>query len=1116
MARRFESSSNRRVALLNGTVTRFLVYIAAICSLSSDVLGQGLFGVQRYAFEPGDVLEGATEFVRKDTHWEGYGLGSGGDRSLLGYVLLSDDLVDVPGYSGHTMNTLVGIDLAGRITGAKIVEHSEPIVLIGLPEREIHAFVGQYIGKSIRDRIIIGNVPRDGHVVIDGISGATVTAVAENVTILEASRQVGRHTGIVKQSDIRTRRPLASFEPLTWAEITARGAVGSVTVFPEDVGLTGTDPMVDLRLTLLDPPSIGQNLLGERFYSAIRNRLKDGGSALLIVANGPVSFKGPGFARGGIFDRIAVEQDGDLYVFKDMDYINQYELDPEDAPVFREGGIFFLPAAFDPAAPFSLQLTVPYRVSDKRTYSTFPVAFQLPDNLLEEDAPFWAQRWREAGIWAYVFPSYVILVALLFVFRQRVLPYRKLLHRAIAFFAVVWIGLLLKAQPSLTQILTLFNSGVRGKFPSEIFLSEPFIFVFWLVIIPSLLFWARGYFCGWLCPYGALTELLVIGRNWVIPKRIARDIDAWDPGRALTWIKYILFLGLLGIGVVNLAVAEVFAEIEPFKTFILRLDRPAHFVFYFLAVTLGSSAFTYRSFCRFICPLGGALALVAWKPLHRLIRYEQCSSCKICYQGCEPKAISYDTGIINYRECLQCWDCQMTGRDEDVCPAQIVAKRNNAVPKVIAGIALMIGTLCTPDAAAADVRHVRPDGPQFDAVIAESAPGDTIVMTKGTYSERILIEKTVTVIGEKGAVIDVGGEGDCLVIGAPGVTIRGLTIRNTGTDTEESDSAIWIRKTAPDAIVADNVVEECLFGIWVHGAERPKLIGNRITGLPDVQRNDRGDGIHLWDTKGAVITGNTIEHARDGIYMELSADGLVTGNTISNSRYSVHTMWCDRTEFVENEVRSNLVGLALMFSKKIGARDNVMYDNQTHGLLLIQVTRGFAIGNAIIGNSKGLFVYNSLYNEIKDNFIARNNLGLHYWGGAEENVIVGNAFLENEIQAKFVAARDQAWDGNYWSDYFGWDADGDQIGDVPYRSNTLVDGLLWRYPMARLLLASPAFQLLALAERDFPVITVPKAVDRQPQLTLADPTWLALLDQYPPRPKQYYGQLSKLPHIPGE
>ena len=162
-----------------------------------------------------------------------------------------------------------------------------------------------------------------------------------------------------------------------------------------------------------------------------------------------------------------------------------------------------------------------------------------------------------------------------------------------------------------------------------------------------------------------------------------------------------------------------------------------------------------------------------------------------------------------------------------------------------------------------------------------------------------------------------------------------------------------------------------------------------------------------------------------------------------------------------------------------------------------------------------MFVYNSLYNTIRGNLVARNNLGGHYWVGSEENVMEANAFIENEIQVKFVAAKDQTWHGNFWSDYGGWDIDGDGHGDVAYHSNTLVDALLWDYPLAWLLLASPAFQILALAEREFPVITVPKVVDPSPRMVPPLADWAALIERYPAHAAQYYMQMEKLPHVPG-
>ena len=142
-----------------------LALIGASAPAPRDAVAQALFGEKTYEYDPAEVVAGTTEVVRKDAYWEAYGPGSRGDKTLLGYVFLTDDLVKVPGYSGHTINTLVGMDGAGKITGVKIIRHAEPIVLIGLSEKVMHTFVSQYLGKDIRSRIVISDDPREGYVV---------------------------------------------------------------------------------------------------------------------------------------------------------------------------------------------------------------------------------------------------------------------------------------------------------------------------------------------------------------------------------------------------------------------------------------------------------------------------------------------------------------------------------------------------------------------------------------------------------------------------------------------------------------------------------------------------------------------------------------------------------------------------------------------------------------------------------------------------------------------------------------------------------------------------------------------------------------------------------------
>ena len=1073
--------------------------------------GQIRFGEQAYEYEPGDVLPGAVRFERVDTHWKGYGPGEAGP--LLGYVFLTDDLVSIPGYSGQSMNTLVGMDLEGRFTGIKLVRHAEPIVLIGIPEKVIHEFVAQYVGKHVTDRILIGAGGTAGYVEIDGISGATVTAVAENATVLEAGRLVARTEGLVNAAQIRKRTPSQEFVPLTWSQLERRGAVGALVVAASELPVGGSGPPVDLRFAVLDPPSIGRNLLGERFYAIVRRRLDEsGGSALYIGGLGPVSFKGAGFARGGIFDRFVVEQEGHLFVVKDVDYVNMPVLAAEGAPAFLEGGIFFVGEAFDPAATYTLRLTVPYRVEDERAYATFLAEHRMGSDFVDTDTPFWARRWTAA------WPAVAFLLFLIggsavaFTFRQRLLPHRKRIHLTVAVLAAVVAGLVFKAQPSTTQILTLVLSVTELKFPTEIFLSEPLIFIFWISIALSLFVWGRGFFCGWLCPYGALLEVLISAWNVVVPERVRHKLEAWEPPQVWRLGKYVTFAVILAVAFVSLPLAEAIDEIEPFKTFVLRLARPPLFVAYFVVLTL-VSVLSYRFFCRFLCPLGGALALPSQRPGLPLVRYERCRSCKICARGCEPRAISFDTGRISYAECLQCWDCQSTAQDKDLCPELIVAAKEKRPPRVVVVPVLLAALLVGQTARAATWRA--PVG-HLQQVVDGAAAGDTVVVEPGVHTGNLVLSKALVLRGREGAVLDAAGYGHVVFVSAPDVTVEGLSLRNCGEDMDTSDAALRVEPSAARVRLTGNRIDGCRFGIWIAGAPDAHIAGNSVQGREDLAQDQRGDCIHLWDAAGATIADNTLDSCRDGIYMELSRDCRVTGNTIRRSRYSVHTMWCDRTRYNDNLAAENLVGLALMFSTRIEARRNVLHNNTTHGMLLVQVTRSEAADNVLIGNSKGLFVYNSLYNTVRDNLVAHNNLGLHYWGGSEENKIHANALVQNQIQVKFVAARDQVWPGNFWSDYGGWDVDGDGRGEVPYRSNTLVDALLWKYPVAKLLLASPALQLLALAEREFPVVSVPKAVDPAPLMEPARADWADVLKTYPARPSLYFGAQEKLPHVPGE
>lgn len=401
------------------------------------------------------------------------------------------------------------------------------------------------------------------------------------------------------------------------------------------------------------------------------------------------------------------------------------------------------------------------------------------------------------------------------------------------------------------------------------------------------------------------------------------------------------------------------------------------------------------------------------------------------------------------------------------------------------------------------------DYPAISEALKKARDGDVIEVRSGEYREMIKIEKAVHLKGVNNPVI-IGNAGFMIEIASKGVTVEGFTIRDENPLTDIKSAGIYISKGSDGAVVKNNTIRGVMHGIWSVSAKGIRVENNSIESKKKLDRNYRGNGIYLTDSHEAVISGNRMDNCRDGMYLEVSHDCKVIGNEIKNSRYAIHTMWVDRAVFTGNRAFGNLVGFAIMYSTHSTITDNLAVGNQTHGLLLNQTTRSRIANNTVIGNTKGVFFYNSIFNNLASNLIMNNSLGLHSWGGSEDNTVNGNSFISNEIQVKFVAGKNQQWDGNYWSDYLGWDMTGDGIGDMPYESNTVVDHILWRYPSAKLLYASPSFQLLWMLEKQFPILKVPRVFDNKPSMLPFHKDWKDLRAKYPHASERYYGDMEKM------
>jgi NosR/NirI family nitrous oxide reductase transcriptional regulator len=351
------------------------------------------------------------------------------EKNVVGYVFLSTDIVDMPGYSGKPIVTLIGMDSRGIITGAKILRHSESILRVGIPETKLSTFAGQYAGKFVGDRIEVGK-PHDakGVVGLDAISGATVTTVALHQVMLGSGIEIARQVGIIKP-DIRPQATFIDIEKrLDWDAMVKEGSIQQLAIMQKDVGRDGDGNYIDLYFGYLNAPTVGKSVLGENGYNSLMPQLRPGEHAIFIIANGTESFKGSGFVRGGIYERIKVVQGMDTFAFRDLDYLNLHGIAAKDAPGYCESGIFIIRSdRFSGAYPWSLVFLANKidKETGTRTFTSFDKTYWLPARYMEgghpqveaeQAATDWLKVWSEKRT---IIISMILLAVLVLLFGMR-------------------------------------------------------------------------------------------------------------------------------------------------------------------------------------------------------------------------------------------------------------------------------------------------------------------------------------------------------------------------------------------------------------------------------------------------------------------------------------------------------------------------------------------------------------------------------------------------------------------------------------------------------------------------------------------------------------------------
>lgn len=716
-------------------LVRTLLALALMGSIGSPAAAQPYLADYLDRLPPGELVPGAERFgpVAGDPpaapaygrRGEEEGQDDEEDEQdegeLLGYLFMNSDVVDSYGYSAKPIHIAVGLDTQGRIVGTRLVEHSEPIVLIGIPEKRMTDFIAGYVGRDVmREAREAGEAAQ-----VDAISGATVTVLVIDESITRGAYRVAQSLGLGApaapggQERRRARRgtqvqrtlDMEQTGSLGWEQLLEEGSVarlhltvGEVNAAFERLGgeaakrpLQGDpeDTVSELYVALVSAPVIGRSLLGEREYALLRERLEPGQQAVLIGGSGSYSWRGSGYVRGGIFDRVRLVQEQSTIRFHDREYKRIGDLAASGAPDLREIGLFTIPAGarFDATRPWRLELLVQRAIGAlDKVFLNFDLRYQVPEKYLEpapapepalpaqappppaaEPArtPLWQRIWSDRAVDIAILCAGLVVLMLIFLFQDWLAKRPRLkdgVRLAFLAFTLFWIGWYANAQLSVVNVLT-FTNALATEFRWDFFLMDPLVFILWSTVAVTLLFWGRGPFCGWLCPFGALQEFLNRIARWFrvpqLPVRFGLHERLWP-------IKYIIFLALFGLALYSLTDAERFAEVEPFKTaIILDFVREWPFVVYALLL-LAAGLFIERFFCRYLCPLGAALAIPGrMRMFEWLKRYKECGHpCQRCRNECPVPSI-HPEGQINPNECIYCLHCQVLYHDDHRCPVMI-------------------------------------------------------------------------------------------------------------------------------------------------------------------------------------------------------------------------------------------------------------------------------------------------------------------------------------------------------------------------------------------------------------------------------------------------------------
>ncbi|HID44633.1 MAG TPA: nitrous oxide reductase family maturation protein NosD [Chromatiaceae bacterium] len=383
--------------------------------------------------------------------------------------------------------------------------------------------------------------------------------------------------------------------------------------------------------------------------------------------------------------------------------------------------------------------------------------------------------------------------------------------------------------------------------------------------------------------------------------------------------------------------------------------------------------------------------------------------------------------------------------------------------------------------------------PALQELIDQTEEGETLLLPPGTYAGPVVVTKPITIDGQNKATIDAGGKGTVVTLKTDGATLKNLHLTNSGESTNDIDAGVQVRGNFN--VVKDNVMDNVLFGVDLQQSRNNIVKRNHISSKPDFELGQKGDSVRLWYSFDNKILDNVSENVRDMVIW-YSANNIITGNRTTNGRYSLHFMY-SRYNLVENNYYlNNAVGIFLMYSDSVVVRNNhIAHAAGPTGIGIgFKETSDLTIeGNTVLYCASGLYIDVSPFqpdttNRFSNNLIAYNGIGIRFLNDWHSNIFKNNRFVDNLTQIVVSGggtANRNDWEGNYWSNYEGFDQDADGIGDSPYELYAYADRLWQNEPYAQFFKGSPLLEVLDFLERLAP-FSEPRLLvrDSKPYLNL--------------------------------